>query len=167
MHQMTKFAAGAIALALSATSAQAANNNGSTTGVMAVTAIVAESCTVVAGAMNFGTVSPGAAANSSATLNLVCTPNADYDILLNGGTNANAGQRRLANPGATEFIPYNLYIDSGLTQPWGNTVGTNTKAGTVGALGTATHQVYGQVPSTATPVTAGAYSDVVTVTVNF
>lgn len=157
----------ALVAALSANAAQAANNNGSSTSVMAVTAAVAESCTVVAGPMTFGTVSPGTPVDAAATLSLTCTPNADYDILLNGGNNSSSGQRRLANVGGTEFLPYNLYIDASRTQPWGNTVGTDTKAGTVGLTGVTTHQVYGQIPASATPVSAGAYSDVVTVTVNF
>ena len=141
---------------------------GTTSGTMAVSATVLESCTVVATPMLFGNVSPGSSnIDTSATLNLVCTPNADYDILLNGGANASSGQRRLVNVGASEYIPYNLYMDSNRSQAWGNSVGTDTKAGVASALGTASYQVYGRIPSTAAPVSAGAYTDTVTVTVNF
>ena len=141
---------------------------GTTSATMAVAATVLEACTVTATPMSFGNVVPGSSnVDSSATLQLVCTPNADYDILLNNGSNASAGQRRLANAGSTEFIPYNVFLDSNYSQPWGNSVGVNTKAGVAGATGLASYPVYGRIPATATPVTAGAYTDTVTVTVNF
>lgn len=140
---------------------------GITSGSMPVSALVLESCTVVATPMAFGTVVRGSVVDTSATLVLTCTPNADYDILLNSGGHASSGQRRLANGAASEFIPYDLYMDSNHTQAWGNTVGTDTKAGVAGALGTATYPVYGRIPASATAVTAGAYTDTVTVTVNF
>lgn len=156
-----------ICAALIATIPQAATA-GTTSGTMAVTATVLEACTVVAAPMLFGNIAPGSGkVDTSAALTLACTPNADFDILLNGGTNVLAGQRRLANLGAGEFIPYDLYLDSNYSQPWGNTVGTNTKAGIASALGSASYQVYGRIPANAIPVSAGTYSDTVTVTVNF
>ncbi len=141
---------------------------GTTSATLAVTASVLESCTVAATPMLFGNVAPGSAnIDTSSQLTLICTPNADYDILLNSGGNASAGQRRLANTGASAFIPYDLFMDSNRMQPWGNTVGTNTKAGAADATGNATYPVYGRIPSSAGAVTAGAYTDTVTVTVNF
>lgn len=141
---------------------------GTTSTTMGVTATVLENCTVAATPMLFGNVSPGSAdIDTSSQLTLLCTPNADYDILLNSGGNASSGQRRLAQTGGAEFIPYNLFMDSNRTQPWGNTVGTNTKAGVAGATGTAMYPVYGRIPASAGAVTAGAYTDTVTVTVNF
>lgn len=153
-----------VALAASSQAAIA----GTTSTTMAVSATALESCAVTATPMMFGNVSPGSAnIDTSATLNLVCTPNADYDILMGSGGHGSTGQRRLANVGATEFIPYNLYLDSSRSQPWGSTVGTDTKAGVAAATGLASYPVYGRIPASASPVTASIYTDTVTVTVNF
>jgi spore coat protein U-like protein len=62
-------------------------------------------------------------------------------------------------------VLYGLYQDSARTQPWGNTVGTNTTSGT--GTGTAqTQTVYGRVAAQATPA-PGSYSDSVVVTVGY
>lgn len=153
-----------LGFALSATPAMA----GTSTGSMPVLATVLEACTITATPMLFGNVSPGSGnIDTSATVALVCTPNADFDILMGNGSNASSGQRRLANTGASEFISYGLFQDSAYTQSWGSTIGTNTLSGTAGALGVVSYPVYGRIPSSAAPVSAGAYSDTVTVTVNF
>ncbi len=53
----------------------------------------------------------------------------------------------------------------GAEQPWGNTIGTNTVAGT--GDGTQTnYTVYGRVPAQTTP-SAGFYSDTVVATVTY
>lgn len=152
------------AMIASASTAEA----GTSSGAMAVTATVLQSCTIVATPMAFGSITlSGSANDSTSTLTLACTPNASFDILMNDGTHASAGQRRLANLGATEFIPYEIYLDSGRTQRWGNTIGTDTKAGTANALGVAIYTAYGRIGASTTPVTAAAYLDTVTVTVSF
>ena len=157
-------AAGVLAATLSAAPAMAGTAN----GTMLVSATVLESCTVVATPMLFGALTEVGAANvdSTATLTLACTPNADFYIGMNDGANASSGQRRLKHSANAEFLNYNLYIDSGRSQPWGNTAGTNTKPGTA-PLGTSIHTVYGQIPAGVAGVSAGAYADTVTVTVTF
>lgn len=141
---------------------------GTATGSMAVSATVLESCTVVSTPMLFGALTEVGASdvNSTATLTLTCTPNADFDIAMNDGANATSGQRRLKHSANAEFLNYNLHIDSARSQPWGNTAGTNTKPGTA-PTGTSIHTVYGQIPAGVAGVSAGAYSDAVTVTVTF
>ena len=58
-----------------------------------------------------------------------------------------------------------LYSNSGRTVVWGNTVGTNTIAGTGnGSVHNLT--VYGSVPAQTTPA-AGTYTDTITVTVTY
>lgn len=135
-----------------------------------VNALALQTCLVTATPMAFGSVSPGVAAvDSTSTLNLVCTPNAQFDVLLNNGQNAEGSQRQMKGglSGEDEFIPYNLYIDAARTNSWGNTVGTDTQEGSANALGVAQFTVYGQIPLTAKPVSAGAYTDLVTVSVAF
>ena len=163
MKKISVIGAVAVLATLAAPPAFAGTANGS----LAVSALVLESCTVVATPMAFGALTDVGSANvnSTATLTLVCTPNADYDIAMGDGANANSGQRRLKHTTNPEFLNYNLYIDAARSQPWGNTVGT-TKPGTA-PLGTSIHTVYGQIPAGVAGVTAGAYSDTVTVTVTF
>jgi spore coat protein U-like protein len=59
-------------------------------------------------------------------------------------------------------IRYGIYKDSAHSQPWGNTVGVNTAAGTGPS---ATLTAYGQVPAQAPAPAPGSYADVVGVTV--
>lgn len=163
-HSKAIIALATIATAATATPALAGTANGS----MVVSAIVLENCTVVATPMVFTSITEVGAGNndSTASLALVCTPNADFDIALNDGANASNGQRRLKNALTTEYLNYNLYMDSSRAQPWGNVQGTNTKAGTA-PLGVANYTVYGRIPAGVDNVSAGAYADVVTVTVTF
>jgi spore coat protein U-like protein len=71
------------------------------------------------------------------------------------------------------FLPYGLYVDSGLTHPW--TTGATNSTCTVTNdcyLGTGNGSaqsvtVYGQVPTTATAPPSGTYSDTVTMTVTY
>jgi spore coat protein U-like protein len=69
----------------------------------------------------------------------------------------------MTNGAAT--INYSLYQDSGRATLWGNTVGTNTVAGTGnGAAQTLT--VYGRVPVQAAPA-VGTYADTVQLVVTY
>lgn len=66
--------------------------------------------------------------------------------------------------GASHFLSYALYQDTGRTTVWGNTGGTgvaNTGTGTQNAL-----TVYGAVAA-GQAVPAGSYSDTVVATVTF
>ena len=72
--------------------------------------------------------------------------------------------------GSSEFINYELYLDAGRTQRWGNSLNppsTDTVTGT----GTGSPQlpavtVYGRVPPQTTP-SAGSYGDTITVNVTY
>lgn len=163
MRKLIMLAAGAAAL--SASPAFAATD----TDDMLVTATVIDSCTVTASPMAFTGLNTLGTANidSSAAITLACTPNAAYDVSLDLGTNAGAGtQRELVNGAdSTQRIPYNLYSDSARTSAWGTATG-ETVAGTANG-GVASLTAYGRIPATAAAVTAGSYSDSVTVTVTF
>ena len=79
------------------------------------------------------------------------------------GTGANVSVRQMSL--LTNTLGYKLFRDSGRTQNWGNTVGTDTVAGT----GNGTQQtltIYGRVPAQTTPAPA-TYNDTVTVTVTY
>lgn len=155
----------AAAAVLAATVPQAAMAN-----TIIVSATALQSCVVTATSLGFGDVRPGTAViDTSANINLVCTPNTNFNVLLNDGTNPEGTVRRMKGglTGTPEYIPYNLYQDSKRETRWGNTKGTDTVAGTASALGTASIPVYGRIALDAKPVSAGAYLDTVTVSVAF
>jgi spore coat protein U-like protein len=138
-----------------------------TTATIAVTASVDPSCSVTATPLAFLTVPANTAVDSTATLNVTCTNGATYEVGLNNGLNAVSSQRNLIITGGSTTLAYNLYQDSGHTLPWGNTPGPGPSV--VQGTGSGAAQsltVYGQIPSTASPV-SGVYTDTVTVTVYF
>ncbi|MBS0476815.1 MAG: spore coat protein U domain-containing protein [Proteobacteria bacterium] len=163
---MRKIAFGFAALAtVAATPALAA----SASNQMPVSVNVVNSCTVVASPMAFGTLTSvgGVNVDTSANVDLTCTIGAAYDVSMDVGSHATGSARFLQNTtDATKKIPYGIYRDSARTQAWGNTSGTDTSVGT-SVAGNTTLVAYGRIPSTATSVPAGAYTDTVTVTVNF
>jgi spore coat protein U-like protein len=108
---------------------------------------------------------PSTAVNIEAAgaLTVQCTSGTAYNLALDGGQNAGTGgvtDRRMSD--GTSFLPYQLYRDSARSLVWGDTVGTNTLAGT-GTGAAQTIPVFGRVPSANVP--AGSYLDVVTATV--
>ena len=132
-----------------------------------VSATVVNKCTVTASTLNFG-ASVGlltSAVPATTTLGVQCSNGTPYnvglDAGLNGGGNINA--RKMVQ--GADSIAYQLYQNSGRTTVWGNTVGTNTIAGT-GTGNSQSLTVYGNVPAQATPP-AATYNDTITVTVTY
>lgn len=158
---------GLAAMALAAGPAPALAGNSST--VMPVAATLLENCLVTATPMAFGdiTLTDGAAIDSTSLIALTCTPNASYEVALNYGGNPQGSVRRMKNLLSNDYVAYAIYSDAARTTPWGNSSGTDTVAGSVGLLGTATLTAYGRIPAGTPIAAAGAYADVVTVTVSF
>ena len=152
-------------LFLAHTAAAQASTVGTT---MPVTSLTLNACLVVATPMVFGTLNQlgGTPNDSQSTVVVTCTPGTVYDVGLDNGIHAVANVRYMAPVIGTGTIPYTLSTNAGRTTAWGNTVGTNTVSGTAGLVPT-TLNVYGRVPSSAPPVAANAYADLVTVTVTF
>lgn len=150
----------------------AAGNSGLLTGAMAVNvnATVNPQCsTYVTTDMDFGSNPGTVAANidRTSTIGLTCINRTAYTIGLNNGNNASGNTRRMRIGTTSYYVPYELYSNSGRTVRWGNTINTDTVAGTGnGAAQTLT--VYGRVPPTGTTVPAvGSYSDIITVTITY
>jgi spore coat protein U-like protein len=140
------------------------------TNTMPVSVNVINSCTVAATPMSFGAPAAigGSNIDSTSTISLVCTNGATYDVALDMGLNVASGQRYMSNGASTPVtIPYGIYTDAARSAAWGSTTGTNTVAGSAGTSGAVTLTAYGRIPSSATSVGAGAYTDTVTVTVTF
>jgi spore coat protein U-like protein len=139
-----------------------------TNASIGISASVLSFCTVSALPLAFGNYSSTAASAANTTIGVICTSGTSYTLGLDAGTGtgattANRLMTGVLNPSAT--LAYQLYSDSGLASLWGNTVGTNTVAGTGNGL-LQNLTVYGKVPS-GQNVAAGAYQDTVTVTLTY
>jgi spore coat protein U-like protein len=134
------------------------------TGSFSVTATVAPSCSITANALTFGAYT-GTAANATATLSVQCANGTPYNVGLDAGqaSGATVTTRKMMN--GVKALNYSLYSDSGRTKNWGNTVGTDTLAGT-GSGSAQSLTVYGLVPSGQNPV-PGSYADTVTATLTY
>lgn len=133
---------------------------------LTVSASVAAKCTVgTATDLDFGSV-PGllkVATDKTSLVRMTCTNRAAYQVGLDNGQNALGGVRRMSS--GSGFITYDLYRDNARSLHWGNTLNTDTATGS-GAGSEQTMTVYGRVPAQAA-ARAGAYSDIITVTVTY
>lgn len=138
------------------------------TTTMPVTATVLNVCTVAALPLAFGNYDPtsATATDGSSTISVLCTLSQAYTLRLSQGVTGTAvTARKLIRTSGTELLGYSLYRDSSRTLNWGVTDATDTVDATGTGL-TQTHTVYGRIPAGAA-VAAGAYTDTVTVTVNY
>jgi spore coat protein U-like protein len=135
------------------------------TGSLINTATVLASCTVVGSTIAFGNYT-STQVDQTGNLAVLCTNGTSYTIGLDAGagTGATTSVRKLSGSlGGT--LNYALYRDSGRTNNWGSTIGTDTQAGTGNGL-LQNLTVYGRIASAQTPL-AGVYTDTVTVTLTY
>jgi spore coat protein U-like protein len=138
-----------------------------TTYSFTVTATVTTSCNISSTNLNFGSTGLlSANVNGSSTVTPQCTNGTPYNIGLNAGTGVGATvTTRKMTSGGGATINYSLYTDSGRTTVWGNTIGTNTVAGT-GSGSSQGLTVFGRIPPQTTPAPA-TYSDSIIATVTY
>lgn len=109
--------------------------------------------------------------DQTSTITVRCTSGLPYNVGINAGagTGSTVTTRKMTGLTTTSAtIGYNLYRDSGRTQNWGNTPGTDTLAQTANGNAQAL-TVYGRVPAaslTPAPI-AQSYKDTVSVTVTY
>lgn len=166
------FAAGALASALAIPAAVSAGTIGANLGVSAT---VGSSCLITTSPVAFGAYNPGSAttADTSGSLTVTCASGTTYSVGLDAGGSAstagNVGTRRMT-AGASKFLPYQLYLDSGYMTIWGdgaNGSSVNPVSGTFTGTGAAqVLTVYGRV-GTGHFVPAGSYIDTVVATVTY
>jgi spore coat protein U-like protein len=137
------------------------------TGSFQVTLTIQGTCSLqTESTLAFGTQT-AIASNLDTTSSIVvlCTNATPYTVGLSAGTGSGATvtTRILTNGSAT--LPYSIYQDSARSLVWGTTVGTNTESAT-GTGSNQTFTAYGRVPP-ASNLTAGAYTDTVSVTVTY
>jgi spore coat protein U-like protein len=129
-----------------------------------VSVTVVSACTISATNLAFGTYTK-ALINSTSTISVTCTNTTTYNVGLSAGAGGSVTTRKMPGPGGYS-LGYKLCSDgTSCSTNWGNTVGTDTKAGTgTGALQSLT--VYGQLPA-GQNVEAGNYTDTITATVTY
>ncbi|KUY94626.1 MULTISPECIES: spore coat U domain-containing protein [Burkholderia] len=161
----------AFAPALQPVTVAAVYSNGTATAQFNVTLTIQANCAIAANPLAFG--SSGvltAAINQQTTVSVTCSNSTPYNIGLDAGSVSGSTVSSRLMAGTTSgntstTVGYQLYQDSGHTTVWGNTQGTDT----VGGTGTGSAQVlnvYGQVPTQATPK-PDTYQAAVTATVYF
>lgn len=137
------------------------------TGTLSVSVTALSSCTVTPLPLAFGNYTPASGGvTATTTLAVLCTLNTPYKVRLGAGENsADVAGRKMKVALGTETLDYGLFTDAGHTSNWGQTDGVDTVDDT-GAGVANTHTVYGLIPGSQF-VPAGAYTDNVTITVNY
>jgi len=134
-----------------------------------------QSCSVSATALSFGAYDPTSATarDSTGTVTVTCTAtllglSASWDILLSTGNSGSFAPRRMFSGGNS--LQYNLYINAGRTQVWGDATGGTAKESDSQFLVIGTSQysytTYGRIPALQ-DLAPGTYTDSITVTVNY
>ncbi|WP_167449285.1 Csu type fimbrial protein [Mesorhizobium hawassense] len=130
------------------------------------TATINANCTVSASSVNFGSVGVLASnADTTGSITVRCTNSTPYTIGLGAGSGSGATVANRKMTSGARTVTYSLYSDSARTTVWGNTIGTDTSAGTGSGLDQV-YSVYARAPAQTTPA-PGAYSDTVVVTVTY
>lgn len=143
--------------------------NGFKNATFDVTLKVIADCAISAAPLDFGQtqglISSVITVNSN--LSVTCTNTTLYNIGLNPGTGTGSlgTTRYLSGTGSnTNTVLFNLFQNAG-AGVWGNTQGTDTKAGTGTGI-TQTITVYGQIPVQTSP-TPDTYKSTITATIYF
>ena len=162
-------AAGAVlAMSLPAFAASASTN-------LAVSATVANNCTISTSAVGFGTYDPLSATDtdSTGTVTITCTKNTSATIGLDTGAHASGSTRRM-DDGSGNVLTYELYHPANLNPGagaayatvWG-TAGANLfSPAAAPSKASRTFTVSGRITA-GQDVAAGNYTDTVQATVNF
>ncbi|BDU16234.1 Csu type fimbrial protein [Lysobacter auxotrophicus] len=133
-----------------------------------VTAQLVSDCSIVSAPnLDFGTVGvQNVAYYGTATLVVLCTPGTAYTVALDAGSVAGStvNVRNLSGPGGN--MTYSLYRDSGYTQIWGTTAGTDTTGGT-GTGSNQSYTVYGRIFAMQTTKAPGTYTSTITATITY
>jgi len=138
------------------------------TGTFNVTVTIAATCVLNSATnLNFGTQGVLAAPiNNESTITVTCTNTTPYNIGLDKGLNGGSvTTRQMKGVARAALVNYSLFRDAPMTLNWGQTIGTDTLAGT-GNGSAQPYQVYGQIPAQTTPA-PDTYNDTITVTVTY
>ena len=133
-----------------------------------VTANVVGNCFVTATDLDFGDYDGTAVLSKTSTITVRCSANHGYTLKLDAGDAGGFSPRKMDNA-----LEYNLYTSLAKSTVWGDgSATTGTVSGVGNGLGmpnAAQHTVYGELFNNAAnqAVAVGAYSDTITVTVEY
>jgi spore coat protein U-like protein len=140
-------------------------------GAPASGAAAVTSCTVTVSGIDFGTYTPlqSSALDINGSIKIACTGimgNNSVTIDLSTGTSNSYVTRTLVS--GTSTLSYNLYLDAGYAQVWGNGTGGTGEGSRAITNGhpSATLAIYGAVAAGQDPV-PGSYADMIQVSVNY
>lgn len=137
---------------------------GTVSGTIAVSAVVEQSCYLDVRPVRFETLSSDAPrSDTDSSLAVACTPETAFVVGMDEGQHRADGGRRMAAANG-EFLSYELYSDVARTRRWGASM-TDSVSGRIEGGEPVTLPIYGRIDLA--QASAGAYSDVVTVTVSF
>jgi len=128
----------------------------------------AVTCTVNATSVAFGSFSPltDITVDSTGIITVSCDVLSPYTIALSPGASGNYIPRHMTNGGNT--LQYNLYLDGGHSQVWGNGTGGSASVADSTDNTPKNHTIYGRIPlSSQRNVLVGSYSDSITVTLTY
>lgn len=125
-------------------------------------------CTIATTSVSFGSydVFASTPTDTTGTVSVTCTGNADVTITLSKGGSSSFNPRTLN--GGTDTLKYNLYKDAARTTIWGDGTGSTATYTQLGVPNNTAQNltIYGRIPA-AQDVRAGTYTDSITVTIDF
>lgn len=140
---------------------------GQSSGILHVSLQITDSCNVRADPLDFTLERGGVGGATAETeVEVRCTPNAEYSVSLDDGSNAKAGNRQLLNTETGETIGYDVYLDPSRSRRWGGAQ-SESMSGTVGEAGDKVIKVYGYVPRPQITPASGQFSDSLVMTIHF
>lgn len=133
-----------------------------------VTGSIAETCTVEADDLAFGTQAQlQADVDASSQIRASCSTGLVYSVALGAGGGGAYNARRMVHGSfPAETVGYQLYTDAQRTQVWGDGSGGTVSVGGTGNGSPQPSTVHGRVPPQSTP-RPGDYEDNVIVTVSY
>jgi spore coat protein U-like protein len=162
----------AIAATLAVTTSAVLAATSPATSTFQVLITVAKACSVVAGPgskIDFGTVDSSATnLSGNSNISVTCSKTTPYNIGLLPSNNSTTGAGVMSPASGSDTVAYQLRSVSATGAVWGSTATSTAVGNGVAGTGTGAAQtipVYATVASA--NVTPGAYSDTVTVQVNY
>jgi spore coat protein U-like protein len=140
--------------------------------IPSVCTLVTQAPTINFGNLPGGTAIPAGGVSSTGTIAVQCNRNTPYTVYLGNGANFSNPNRQM-KLSAGNFLPYQLYKDSGHSTIWNATGGTAVVGGSGGVNGTGSGSnqnltVYAFIAAgTAVPSATGTYQDTVVITVTY
>jgi len=141
---------------------------GTATANLRIQATVVNSCSVVGNTLDFGQVNLGQTTGQrpQTNINVTCTKNLPFQVGINDGSNALAGQRRMKNDSSTDYVSYELYKSLTGNDRFGDAVLTQRVDGVGNGTVPVIVPVYGQILA-GQSAPGGNYLDNAVITVYF